>query len=375
VTYTILKQENEKSPRGFTVWTNDLDWCIHCDKIQHKLVFDEQTKTTKCTKCEHTETYADADWKILQTKRYVTTQYMPGKYHFNNNLTAEEIFQKYLRDLNHVDWSSWLMHDYLLAKMKQDQTTQNKLLETAKLVVNKMNYNATPWKKLFEKMDAKDPEMLYQVPQTIYEFAQKKISEAAPKEKLQTIMQNYVATLYSIYNYSRWKGDRTTCWITSEILKLCNLKNSSIDFTKYYNYDPILENFLDDILTKNKNREFNLKDTYIQWELNIANHYLTQQNAFAATWSAYKALTTKLELHTIWPPKPTQFDITTVKKVSQIVNDPELFRFYDLATDLNSIDPPKACYYAKYFIKKVQELLPKITTPEQEQTKTSTYIT
>jgi hypothetical protein len=85
---------------------------------------------------------------------------MPGQYFFSN-LSIEEIFQKYLREQTHLDWSSWLMHDYLLAKMKQDKPTQDKLLETAKLVVKKMSYDAKPWKALFEKMDANDPEILY----------------------------------------------------------------------------------------------------------------------------------------------------------------------------------------------------------------------
>ena len=372
MTCTVLEYENAIGERSFTVWTDDLDWCTHCDKVQHKLVFDDQTKTTKCPKCGYVEMYADADWKILQAKRYVTTHYMPGKYLFSN-LSVEEIFQKYLRELSHIDWSSWFMHDYLLAKMKQDKSTQDKLLETAKLVVSKMNYDATPWKKLFEKMDIQDPDMLYQVPQIIYEFAQKKFVEVALKDELQTILQNYVATLNGIYDYSRWKGDRVTCWIVSEIIQLCDLENPSRDYTKYFSCDPLLENFQDDILT-NKKREFNLKDTYIQWELELAENCLTESKAFTAVWSAYKALTTKLGLYAIWPPKTINFDITTVKKVTQIVNDPELFRFYDLATDLDAIDTKKACYYATHFIKKVQELLPKVTSIEKELEKTTAYV-
>ena len=65
----------------------------------------------------------------------------------------------------------------------------------------------------------------------------------------------------------------------------------------------------------------------------------------------------------------------TVKKVCEIVNDPELFRFYDLATDLNSIDAAKACYYAKYFIESVKKMLPNVTSIEQERAKQFAYIT
>jgi hypothetical protein len=370
----VLEHENVVSERTFNVWTDDIDWCVHCDKAQHNLVFDEQTKTTRCTKCGHIETYTDADWKILQAKKYVTTHYMPGKYFFSK-LSVEEIFQRYLRELNHVDWSSWLMHDYLLAKMKQDQPIQDKLLETAKLTVEKMSYDAKPWKALFEKMDSHDPEMLLQVPQTIYEFTQKKLAEATKKENLQPILERYVTTLNGIYDYNRWKGDRVTCWITSEIIKLCNLETPPEDYTKYFSCDPLLENFQEDILS-GKKRDFDLKDTYIQWELQLADRYLTEQNVFASVWSAYKALLTKLGHHAIWPPtKTVDFDITTVKKVTKLVNDPELYRFYDLATDLSAIDDKKACYYAKYFIKKVQEHLPKITSIEQEIEKTTSYIT
>jgi hypothetical protein len=374
MTITLQEQKDDITNEWlFNVWTDSSDWCCHCNKEKNKLAFDDQTKTTQCVQCGHVETYPDDVWNSMQAQRYVSYKYMPGKYYLAN-LTKEEIFQKYLREHNHNDWTSWLIHDYILAKMRKDKTTQNKLLETAKQVVEKMQYDPEPWKTLFEKMDTQNPEILHQVPQIIYEFAQKKFIEATPKENLQATIQYYIATVYSIYNYNRWKDDRIACWISSEILKLCNIENSSTDFTKYYSCDPLLENFSDDILT-NKKREINLKDTYIQWELNLANSYLTEQNAFAAVWSAYKALAAKLELHTTWPPKTINFDITTVKKVSQLVNDPELFRFYDLATDLNTVDTQKACYYAKYFIKKVQELLPKITTSKQEQTKSTTYIT
>jgi hypothetical protein len=263
----------------------------------------------------------------------------------------------------------------MLAKMKQDKPMQDKLLDAAKLTVNKMSYDAKPWKSLFEKMDAPSSEMLNQVPQIIYEIAEKKFIEVASKKEFPTILQDYAETLNSIYNYSRWKDDRVACWISSEIIKLCDTDSYLLEFdTKYFSCDPFLENFQEDILT-GKKRVFDLKDTYIQWELCLADNYIAESKALPAVWSAYKALTAKLGLHTTWPPKTINFDITTVKKVAQLVNNPELFRFYDLATDLNSVDAPKACYYAKYFIKEVQELLPKITAIKQEQTKSAIYIT
>jgi hypothetical protein len=362
---------------AFNVWSDSREWCHKCNKEKNNLMFDDQTKTTKCTKCEHIETYTDADWKILQAKRYVTTHYMPGKYLFNN-LSIEEIFQKYLREKSHLDWSSWLLHDYMLAKLKQDKPTQDKLSDTANLIVEKMNYDAKPWNALFEKMNnQQDFELFYQIPQIIYEFVEKKFLEITQKEDLPSIMRNYAATLNSLYNYSRWKNDRITCWIISEITKLCDLESHTMKvYTKCFNCDPILENFTDDIMTCKK-RDFDLEETYIQWELNLANSYLDDQQALVAVWSAYNALTAKLGIHAIWPPtKVISFDIATVTKVAKLVDDSELFRFYDLATDLNSVDAKKACYYAEYFIKKVRELLPKIASHKQEQTKTATtYIT
>jgi len=359
---------------AYNIWTHSNDWCNQCSNKNNKLVFDDQTKTTKCTQCEHVKTYADRDWKILQAKRYVAYHYMPGKYHFTHH-SKEEIFQKYLREYNHNDWTSWLIHDYVLAKMKDDKTVQDKLLETAKLVVEKMSYDSTTWKTLFEKMNAQDPEILYQVPQVIHEFAEKKLQETTSKENMINTMRGYVTTLTSIYRYSRWKGDRVTCWISSEIIKICNIEKYSIDFyTKFFDCDPLLEKFQDDILT-GKKREINIKDSYIQWELKLADTYLQQSKALLAVRAAYNALTAKLGIHALWPPtKVLSFDINTVEKVTKIVNDPELYRFYDLATDLNSIDPPKACYYAKYFIAKVKKMLPDITPVEQELTKQSAYI-
>jgi hypothetical protein len=359
----------------YNVWTDSVDWCNQCNKEKNKLAFDDQTKTTRCIQCDHVEIYEDIDWQVLQAKRYVSNRYMPGKYFFNN-LSTDEIFKKYLREINHNDWSSWLIHDYVLAKMKKDKPTQEKLTETAKLIVNKMNYDTKPWKTLFEKMDAPDPEIFYQVPQIICEQAQKKITEAAPKENLQAIMQSYARTLNSIYRYSRWKGDRITCWIAREVIQICDIENYSKEFyTKYFSYDPILENFQTDILA-GKTPIFDLKETYIQWELRLADNYLAESRAFIGVWAAYYALTAKLGIHALWPPTKTlDIDIKTVKKVTQIVNDPELFRLYDLATELNAIDAKKACWYAKHFIQKVRDLLPKITSIETELAKTAAYIT
>jgi hypothetical protein len=357
------------------VWTDSSDWCCHCNKEKNKLVFDDQAKTTQCVQCGHVKTYPDQVWKAMQAQRYVSYQYMPGKYYFAN-LSKEEIFQKYLREYNHNDWSSWLIHDYVLAKMKSDKTVQDKLLETAKLVVEKMNYDSTTWKTLFEKMDAKDPEIFHQIPQTICEFAQKKFQKVTQnKEELYDIIRGYLVTLTSIYSYSRWKGDRVACWVTSEIIKLCDVESESIDFyTELFDCDPLLEGFQDDLIS-GKNRKIDANESYIQWELGLADKYLQQSSALVAVQAAYSALGAKLGIHAIWPPtKVLPFDVTTVEKVTNLVNDPELFRFYDLATDLNSIDAPKACYYAKYFIEKVKKILPNITPFEQEWEKQAAYI-
>jgi hypothetical protein len=360
---------------SFKVWSDRSDWCCHCSKEKNKLVFDDQTKSTKCSQCGHVETYDDKVWRVMQAQRYALYQYMPGKYFFAN-LSTEEIFQKYLRELNHVDWSSWIMHDYLLARMRGDKVIQDKLVETAKLIVEKMSYDPKPWKTFFEKLDASDPEIFSQVPQTIYEFVEKKFQETTPNEDINLILEGYASTLASVYSYNRWKGDRAACWISSEIIKLCDTDEYSVEFyTELFECDPLLEGFQEDLVT-GKKREINLKDSYIQWELNLADKFLQQSKALVAVQSAYEALTAKLGIHEIWPPTKTiSFDANTVKKVCEIVNDSELFRFYDLATDLNSIDTAKACYYAKYFIDSVKKMLPNVTSIEQELAKSVAYIT
>jgi hypothetical protein len=360
----------------FNVWTDSNDWCRHCSKEQNKLVFDDQTKTTHCVQCGHVQTYPDKVWKIMQAQRYVSYQYMPGQYHFAN-LPKEEIFQNYLREYNHNDWSSWLIHDYVLAKMKGDKPVQDKLLETAKLVVAKMGYDSTTWKLLFEKMNAKDHEIFHQVPQIIYEFVEKKFQEITPsKEAVTSMLESYVVTLTSVYSYSRWKGDRIACWVSSEIIKLCDTDDYSIGFyTKLFGCDPLLEGFQDDLIAKKK-REINIKDTYIQWQLNLADNFLQQPSVLGATQAAYEALTAKLGIHALWPPtKVLPFDIKTVEKVTTLVNAPELLRFYTTALSLDGIDPAKACYYAKLFIDKIKKILPEITPLEQELKKQATYIT
>jgi hypothetical protein len=215
-----------------------------------------------------------------------------------------------------------------------------------------------------------------QVPQIIYEAAEKKFLEAAPKEELQSILQGYRAKLTSMYSYSRWKGDRIACWVSSEIIKMCDVDDYSTEFyTELFSCDPFLEGFQEDVLA-GKKRDFNLNNSYIQWELRLADSYLKQSKALGAVAAAYNALTAKLGIHADWPPtKVIHFDIQTVKKVAKLVGDPELFRLYDLATDLNSIDSAKACWYAKHFIEKVKALLPNVSSIEQELAKHSSYIT
>jgi len=359
---------------SFKVWSDRRDWCKHCSKERNKLVFDDQTKTTRCSQCGHVETYPEASWKVLQVKRYVSSQYMPGQYFFGQ-LSKEEIFQKYLRELNHNDWTSWLMHDYLLAQMRSDKTIQDKLLETAKLVVEKMNYDSTPWKSFFEKLDTPAPEIFYQVPQTIYEFVEKKLQETIPNEDFSSTLDGYVVTLTNMYCYSRSKGDRVTCWIINELIKFCDIDSESLEFyAEFFGCDPLLEGFQEDLLA-GKQREINIKESYIQWELKLADRYLQQSSALVAVQSAYQALTAKLGIHALWPPtKVLPFDVNTVKKVSELVNDPELFRFYDLATDLDAIDIAKARYYAKQFIEKVKEMLPNVSPIEQETARQLAYI-
>jgi len=359
----------------FKVWTDSSDWCCHCNKERNKLVFDDKAQTSRCVQCGHVETYPDKVWRSMQAQRYVSYHYMPGKFYFAD-CSKEEIFQKYLRELNHTEWSSWLIHDYVLAKMREDKVVQDKLIKTAKLIVEKMNYDSTAWKTLFEKMDAPNPDIFHQVPQTIYEFAQKKFQETTTnKEELYTITRGYLVTLTSIYSYSRWKNDRVACWVTSEIIKLCDVESESIAFyTDLFGCDPLLEGFQDDLIS-GKNHKIDTNESYIQWELGLADKYLQQSSALVAVQAAYSALGAKLGIHAIWPPtKVLPFDVKTVENVTNLVNAPELFRFYDLATDLNSIDAKKACYYAKYFVEGVKKILPAITPLEQEWAKQAAYI-
>ena len=362
---------------AFNVWSDSRDWCSKCNKEKNKLVFDDQTKTTQCTKCEHIETYADADWKILQAKRYVTTHYMPGKYLFNKNLSVEEIFQKYIRELDHVTWSSFVIHDYVLARMKGDKTIQEKLKDTTKIIIEKMNYDPKPWQTFFEKLDAKDPEIFHQVPQILYEYAKKKLQETTTtKENLPELIRSYRSKLSSQYCYNRWKGDRVACWITSETIKLCEVDTYTTEFYhRLFNCDPLLDDFQNDLLTEKK-RAINIKESYIQWQLRQADTYLNRSSAFGAIQSAYEALGTKLGVHDIWPPKKVlSFDVNTVEKISQLFNDTELFRFYNLVLTLDVTDPAKARYYADLFIEKVKKMLPNVTSIEQEQAKQAAYVT
>ncbi|MDR2203978.1 MAG: hypothetical protein LBE76_06760, partial [Nitrososphaerota archaeon] len=247
--------------------------------------------------------------------------------------------------------------------------------ETAKLVVEKMNYNSTPWKTFFEKLDTPTPEIFYQVPQTIYEFVEKKLQETIPNEDFSSTLDGYVVTLTNMYCYSRSKGDKVTCWIINELIKFCDIDSESLEFyAEFFGCDPLLEGFQEDLMA-GKQREINIKESYIQWELNLADLYLQQSKALGAVQAAYKALTAKLGIHAIWPPtKVLPFDVNTVKKVSEVVNNSELFRLYDLSTDLDAIDTAKARYYAKHFIEQIKEMLPCISPIEQEIVKQYAYI-
>ncbi len=251
----------------FADWIYTEDWCSFCDKIYIRLEYDDKTRTTKCPKCGHIETYTEEDWKILQAERYVCYQYMPGKYYFPELLTAEDIFRKYIRELNHEDWCSWLIHDYVLGRMRNNKTIQDKLREAAKITIEKMDYDPKPWNKLFEKMDAHDTKIFEQVPQILYEMVEKKFQEVVSKRELQELLDCYSDTIASAYSYSRWKGDRVACWVTREVNRLCEdeIKKKDEKLFDDYDYDPFLDDFITDVLTGRK-REFDLQETYIQWQ-------------------------------------------------------------------------------------------------------------
>ncbi|MCL2288135.1 MAG: hypothetical protein FWC33_03000 [Candidatus Bathyarchaeota archaeon] len=360
---------------AFNIWTDSRDWCDQCNQKNNKLVFNNQTKTTTCTQCNHIQTFTDKDWEDLQTQRHVTYKYMPGKYFFHN-LSTEEIFTKYLREHNHTDWTSFVIHDYILARMRNDKTIQEKLYAVSKLIVEKMNYDPKPWQTFFEKIDAKTPEIFHQVPQILYEYAEKKLQENTTKENLPNLIQSYRSKLSSLYCYNRWKGDRIACWITSETIKLCNIDDYLAAFYhRLFSCDPLLDNFQNDMLTEKK-KTVNTKESYIQWQLRQADTYLNRSSSLGAVQSAYEALGTKLGVHDIWPPnKVLPFDVNTVEKISQLFNDPELFRLYNLVIALDVADPAKARYYANLFIEKVKKMLPNVTSIEQEQAKQAAYIT
>lgn len=359
----------------FEEWTDSEDWCSPCGKKYVKLEYDDKTRMTKCPQCGHIESYSEDDWKILQTQRYVYYQYMPGKYYFRD-LPTDSVFRKYLRELNHEDWCSWLIHDYVLARMRGDKAVQDRMREAAKLAVEKMSYDHKPWDKLFEKMDADDAEIFLQVPQIIYEAAEKKFREVIPEEKIQDVFIGYTNVLAIMYSYNRWKGDRVACWITREAERICNEERFTSDdaFLDYYDYDPFLENFIEDVLAERK-KEFDLRETYIQWQLKLAEKFLQRSKALVAVWDAYFALTAKLGIHATWPPtKIIEFDAQTVESIAKLVGDTGLFELYNMATELNSIDERKACYYARKFIEKVKALLPKVVSVYQETEKSSAYV-
>lgn len=351
----------------FAEWTDSEDWCSLCGKLYVKLEYDDKTRTTKCPHCGHTETYGEGDWKSLQAQRYVYYQYMPGTYHFRD-LSVENVFRKYMRELNHEDWCSWLIHDYVLARMRGDKAVQDRMREAAKLAVEKMSLDSKPWNKLFEKMDATDAEIFKQVPQIIYEMAEKKFLESIPEEKVQAVFKGYVDSLASMYSYHRWKGSRVACWVTREVVRICNEEDDSPRefFSDYYDYDPFLQGFEEDILAGRK-REFDLRDTYIQWQLKLAEKFLRQSKALVAVWDAYYALTAKLGIHATWPPtRIIEFGRQSVEIVAKAIGDMQLLELYGYAIDLDSIDEAKACWYAKNFVEKVKELLPKIQTVDQD---------
>ena len=359
----------------FAEWTDSEDWCSLCGKLYVKLEYDDETHATKCLQCGHTESYSEDDWKVLQVQRYVYYQYMPGKYYFES-LSVEDIFRKYIRELNHEDWCSWLIHDYVLARMRANKAVQERMREPAKLAVEKMSYDRKPWDKLFEKMDATDAEIFKQVPQIIYEMAEKKFREAVSEEKTRNIFSGYSNVLASMYSYNRWKGDRVACWVTREVDRICNEEHGTSDesFLDYYDYDPLLEGFTEDVLAGRK-KEFDLRETYVQWQLKLAEKFLQRSNALVAIWDAYYALAAKLGIHATWPPtKVIEFDMQTVQNVAKTVGDITLAELYDEATDLNSVDAPKACWYAKNFIEKVKELLPKLVSTDEETEKSTAYV-
>jgi len=359
----------------FGDWIYTEDWCSFCDKIYIRLEYDDKTRTTKCPKCGHTETYSEEDWKILQAQRYVCYRYMPGKYYFEE-LPIESIFRKYIRELNHEDWCSWLIHDYILARMRGNKVVQDKLRETATLVVERMGYDREPWNKLFEKMDANNIEIFNQVPQIVYEMVEKKFCSVTVDKKFHNIFNSYSHILASTYSYNRWKGDRVACWVAREINRICNEEKNTTheSFIDYYDYDPFLENYLSDVI-EGKKKQLDLQETYIQWQLTLAEKFLERSNALVAIWDAYFALVAKLGIHTTWPPtNVAEFDANTVDNITKAIGEPILYELYDEVIELNYVDKKKACEFAKQFIEKIKEIIPNLTAENHKLKKALTYV-
>src|SRR5690606_22380590 len=111
------------------------------------------------------------------------------------------------------------------------------------------------------------------------------------------------------------------------------------------------------------------------WQLKLAEKFLERSHPLVAVWDAYFALAAKLGIHTTWPPtKVAEFDAHTVENVAKAVGEPILYELYDEATELNSVDKIKACWYAKNFIEKVKDLLPKLVSVDQESKKSLAYV-
>ena len=101
------------------VYRDDMCWRAECYHLKTQVVYDEKTRTRKCPRCGEIEKYSEEEWKDLQSLRGMLYDYMPGKYLFKD-LSSEQISDFFLRKIDKREWTLYLAHDYVLAKMRRD---------------------------------------------------------------------------------------------------------------------------------------------------------------------------------------------------------------------------------------------------------------
>jgi len=324
---------------GKWVWSVDIcEKCYEQDKVDVMLTYDDETRTARCRRCGHTESYSEDTYNLLMVLHEFFYKRTPGTYYFKN-LEPEQITRNYLRELEYKWWDLWTIHDYILAKIQGDENTKNRIIEAVKLLCERMDYDPEPWMADLEEIDEKKTwrgkDYLF-IPSAIQWWALHEDMSRIGCEKELKMGVLWNPGLYQLYLFKRVQGDLMACWM---IFGIASTWEKEMGWDNFYDvdWDPYPLLFHKRLEGKWKGK-IDPVETAIRWKLDWTEHLLNvrrkEPNSFGIAPEIMKALAIKIAgklpgARRLYVARALERN--DAKKIAEAVGDMELMELYDLA--------------------------------------------